>query len=67
MTREVDGYLSRRAQQVEPRSLVVCIDRGTAAEAWQIETPDAEPLGLGDSFGRAQQSVVAFVRSRRAQ
>jgi hypothetical protein len=76
MTR-LDGYLSRLAQQLDPRALVYC-ETGrsggageavydTTVETWRLEIPGEPPLGLGDSFTAAQQAVKSLLRARRAE
>lgn len=64
MTDAIDGYLSRLAQQVEPRALVVQTGAG-----WFLRLPGDEiRLGTEDavSFGDAKAALQAWMRARRA-
>jgi len=59
--RTVDGYLSRRAQQLYPGAIVTHDDK----RDYRIERPDAEPLGLGDSFSSAHTALTALHAAHR--
>jgi hypothetical protein len=56
----VDGYLSRRVQQLWPRGLVYCRTLHDGVEEWALVRPGEPDLGLGNSFGRAQDAVHAL-------
>jgi len=60
---KIDGYLSRRVQNVWPEALVFISEAGD----YVVRRPDAEDLGLGDSFSRAQQAVDAMLAAERAR
>ena len=60
-TRRVDGYLSRRCQQLWPGSLVH--EEGDGS--WTLERLGLETLGLGDNFSSARQAVDALAASER--
>lgn len=64
MTDAIDGYLSRLAQQVEPRALVVETPAG-----WLLRMPGAPDVRLGteaaSGFGAAKQALQAWMRARR--
>jgi hypothetical protein len=59
----IDGYLSRRVQNIWPEALVLISETGE----YIVRRPDAEDLGLGDSFSRAQQAVDAMLAAERAK
>jgi len=65
MTDAIDGYLSRLAQQVEPRALVVQTPAG-----WLLRVPGHPDLRLGTetagSFGDAKSALQAWLRARKA-
>lgn len=70
--REIDGYLSRRAQQIWPGALVYKLDEGNG-ERWALERPattersELETVALGTTFGAARQAVDALISAERAR
>lgn len=66
MTDRIDGYLSRRAQGLDPRALVVCRDDGNA-ETWLLQRPGEPDVGLGSSQSDAHNAVHAWLRAERAR
>lgn len=64
MTDAIDGYLSRLAQQVEPRALVV-----QAPEGWLLRVPGREDVRLGTEaaagFGDAKSALQAWMRVQK--
>ena len=64
--RRIDGYLSRKAQDIEPTALVWCDEFDTEQE-WSLESEVFDPVGLGDSFGMARQALTAWMHSQRAK
>lgn len=64
MTDAIDGYLSRLAQQVEPRALVV-----QTKEGWLLRVPGREDLRLGTEaaagFGDAKSALQAWMRATK--
>lgn len=67
VSRRIDGYLSMKAQQVDPAAMVVCLDEKLPSERWFLEVPGLEPLGLGPNFGRAKEAVRAWVKAERVR
>lgn len=63
--KRVDGFLAQKAQLLYPEALVYCNSSGPV-EVWTLERPGEEPLGLGDSFKRAQHSLLAMLKASRA-
>ncbi len=63
--RNLDGYLSRKAQEVWPNA-IVWKDQVAEVVTFTLERPGVEPLGLGRSFGEAKQSVAALRRQKEA-
>ena len=61
--RSLDGHLSRRAQSVWPPALVT----HEGGQDYRLERPDAEPLGLGDSFSAAHRALGALLAAKRAR
>jgi hypothetical protein len=61
--KRVDGYLSQRAQLQWPGSLVYEDDQGS----WVLERPGMEALGLGDTFSRAHQAMLAILRAEKRE
>lgn len=65
MTDRIDGYLSTKAQQVDPSAVVIRTE-----DAWVLRRPGQPDLGLGArqdaSFGEAQQALSAWIRAQRA-
>ena len=62
----VDGYLSRRASQMFPGALVYCDESGPV-EVWSLRWGGQEPLGLGNCFNAAKQSVAALIAAEKAK
>jgi hypothetical protein len=62
----VDGYLSRLAQKMFPGALVYCDESGPV-EVWSLRWGGKEPLGLGNCFSAAKQSVVAMIAAEKAK
>lgn len=62
--RTIDGYLSRRAQQLYPDALVTH-DEGPSD--YRLEREGAEPVGLGDDFPSAQRALTALANATRAR
>jgi len=64
MTDAIDGYLSRLAQQVEPRALVV-----QTPEGWLLRVPGSPDVRLGTEphagFGDAKSALQAWMRARK--
>lgn len=65
MARRVDGFCSTKAQLIYPEALVYC-DSSGPVEVWTLERPGEQSLGLGDSFKRAQHSLLAMLKASRA-
>lgn len=61
--RQIHGYLSRRAQNLDPRALVYEEEDGR----FVLERPDQPALLLGQDHGEARQSIDAMVRAHRVQ
>lgn len=59
--RRIDGTLSKRAQRIDATALVFQEEAGT----YTLERRDADPVSLGDSFGRAQSALEALRISAR--
>jgi len=61
----IDGYLSTKAQQIDPGALVL-----RSGEAWILRRPAHPDLRLGAredaSFGEAQQALSAWIRAQKA-
>lgn len=70
--REVDGYLSRKAQTTWPGALVSKIETGNG-EAWELERPATtdraalEAVRLGTTFGAARQAIDALIAAELAR
>jgi len=58
--KQINGYLSRLAQNCWKDSLVYC-EVGQGSETWALERSGLELLGLGASFSEAKQAVHAVV------
>lgn len=80
MSKRIDGFLSRKAQAVWPAAVVICYEDlivnrpsigAVRVQRWEIERPATddrqalEPIGLGDSFHAAKQSLEALIRSTK--
>ena len=77
----LDGFLSRKAQEIDPTALVVRTLQYDPAEGWGrqgapwmnwvLRRPGHPDMRLGtradSSFGEAQQALSAWIRSQRAQ
>ena len=61
--RQIHGYLSRKAQDMDPRALVYEEEDGR----FVLERPGKDPLLLGKDHGEARQSIVALVRVHRLE
>jgi hypothetical protein len=59
----VDGYLSNKAQQLEPTALVY----ERADGSWFLVWRSREPVGLGDSFADATRALRAALTAERAK
>lgn len=66
MKERLDGFLSRKAQNVQQTALVYCIHHEDGTEEWVLRRPGEPDLGLGDNFGLAQLSVTSWVRAWRS-
>lgn len=63
--RRIDGYLSNKAQQVDPRAIVACESDGPQ-EQWLLEIAGRDPVGLGSNFSEARRAILALLRAERA-
>ena len=57
--RYVDGYLSRRVQEVWPDAIVYRDEDGDQ-KRYVLERERAEPLGLGTNFREAKMAIEAL-------
>jgi len=67
--KRVDGYLSNKAQEVWPDSLVFDTQ---GREGWIIEREDGETIELGSNFREAKSALFAMMsavrnRNKRSQ
>jgi len=58
--KRVDGYLSRRAQNIWPGALV---SDTQGPDGWILERPGEEDVALGENFHRAHQALTAMIRA----
>lgn len=63
----VDGFLSRRAQDIYPGALVWCEELEGGGETWRMERPDQPEIGLGINFQSAKQAIEALLRAHQAK
>jgi hypothetical protein len=64
--KRIDGYLSRKAQQMFPKALVFC-ENGGPVEVWTMEWAGTPTVGLGGCFNAAKQAVDALISAERAK
>ena len=68
----IDGYLSRKAQEIDPTALVVYVPNALDSDVWTwlLRRPGHPDMRLGtradSSFGEAQQALSAWIRAQRA-
>lgn len=65
MSRRIDAYLSRRAQETFPDALVYCATENQH-EVWTLEK-EGGAIGLGRSFGEAKAGILAMEKAKKAK
>jgi hypothetical protein len=66
MKERLDGFLSRKSQNISQTALVYCLEHEDGTQEWVLRRPGLPDLGLGDNFGLAQMSVTSWVRAQRS-
>ncbi len=70
--RRIDGYLSRKLQELDRTALVYCdvfieiVGEGRPCvphELWTLERKGHDSIGLGSNFGNAKLAVECLLRS----
>lgn len=70
MSKRIDGYLTRLAQEAWSGALIHCETGSDASgewEDWWIERPGVEDLGLGCKFPEAKLALQGLLKAERAR
>lgn len=62
--KRLDGFLSRKAQAILPRALVLC-DSSGPVEIWVLVAPGHESLDIGSSFRAAKAAIEALAAANK--